>query len=94
MDEIYFFLAFLLLLSIVVGLGRVFAGPTPADRILAVQLAGTGGVAVLLVLARAANLGTLLDVVLVYALLAAVTQIAFVKIYSSAPRTTGNETDD
>jgi multicomponent Na+:H+ antiporter subunit F len=85
MDEVYFFLAFLLLLSIVVGLGRVFAGPTPADRILAVQLAGTGGVAVLLVLARAANLGTLLDVVLVYALLAAVTQIAFVKIYTSAP---------
>jgi multicomponent Na+:H+ antiporter subunit F len=94
MDEIYFFLAFLLLLSVVVGLGRVFAGPTPADRILAVQLAGTGGVAVLLVLARAANLGTLLDVVLVYALLAAVTQIAFVKIYSSAPRAPGNEADD
>lgn len=94
MDEVYFFLAFLLLLSIVVGLGRVFAGPTPADRILAVQLAGTGRVAVLLVLARAANLGTLLDVVLVYALLAAVTQIAFVKIYSSAPPAPGNETDD
>jgi multicomponent Na+:H+ antiporter subunit E len=87
-------LAFLLLLSIVIGLSRIFLGPTAADRILAIQLSGTGGVAVLLVLSKATDRGALLDVVLVYALLAAVTQIAFVKIYSSIPRSSGKEEDD
>ena len=40
-----------LLASVFVGLLRVFIGPTTGDRMLAAQLLGTGGVAVLLVLA-------------------------------------------
>lgn len=94
MNEVYFFLAFLLLLSILIGLGRIFLGPTPADRILAVQLSGTGGVAILLIFSKAADLSALLDVALVYALLAAVTQIAFVKIYSSIPKPLRKEAND
>jgi|PlaIllAssembly_1097288.scaffolds.fasta_scaffold1420083_1 multicomponent Na+:H+ antiporter subunit F len=94
MDEALFFLAFCLLLSIGVGLGRIFLGPTPADQILAVQLSGTGGVAVLLVLSQTSGFGALLDVAVVYALLAAVTQIAFVKIHSSISLPHGKNADD
>jgi multicomponent Na+:H+ antiporter subunit F len=83
MDNVYFFLAFVLLTSIAAGLGRMLSGPAPADRILALQLSGTGGVATVLLLSEAADLSVLIDVALVYALLAAVTLVAFVKIYSA-----------
>jgi multicomponent Na+:H+ antiporter subunit F len=68
-----------LLLNVTVGLGRVARGPTAADRMLAAQLFGTTGVAVLLVLGSALELRALRDVALVFALLAAVLTVAFVK---------------
>ncbi len=68
----------LLLLSIMVGLIRVFRGPSPADRMMAAQLLGTSAVAMLLILSQAMELRALLDVALVFALLAAVTLVAFV----------------
>lgn len=71
--------ASLLLVSILVGLARVERGPTPADRMLAAQLFGTTGVAILLLLAEAMEIRALRDVALVFALLAAMAAVAFVK---------------
>ena len=71
--------ASLLLVSILVGLARVERGPTPADRMLAAQLFGTTGVAILLLLAEAMEIPALRDVALVFPLLAAMAVVAFVK---------------
>jgi multicomponent Na+:H+ antiporter subunit F len=62
-----------------VGLVRIFKGPTGADRMLAAQLIGTGSVAVLVILAHALQMPSLLDVALVYALLAATAMVVFVR---------------
>jgi len=71
--------ALLLVLNLGLGFIRVFRGPTSADRMVAAQLFGTHGVAVLLVLAVAGDEPALLDVALVFALLAVVVSVAFVK---------------
>jgi multicomponent Na+:H+ antiporter subunit F len=75
-----------LLVSLILGLVRVVLGPSDTDRMLASQLIGTTGVAMLLLLSRAARTPALLDVALVFALLAAVTAIAFVARQQGAPR--------
>ncbi len=69
----------LLVLTIVTGLLRVAKGPTQADRMLGAQLFGTTGVAVLLLLGRALEAPSYWDVALVFAVLAAITAIAFVR---------------
>ena len=79
MKLILFGFASLLLVSIIVGLARVERGPTPADRMLAAQLFGTTGVAILLLLSEAMDAPALRDVALVFALLAAMAAVAFVK---------------
>ncbi|CAN5756784.1 hypothetical protein BH23GEM9_BH23GEM9_32360 [soil metagenome] len=71
--------AVFMLLTVTGGLLRIVRGPTPADRMLAAQLFGTAGVAVLLVLGSALELRALRDVALVFALLAAVLTVTFVK---------------
>lgn len=71
--------ASLLLLTIAASLWRVLRGPSRADRIMGAQLGGTGGVAVLMLLAAAADASAVLDVALVLALLAALAAVAFVK---------------
>lgn len=67
-----------LLLTLLLGLVRIWQGPRPADRILAAQLFGTTGVAVLLVLATVQEMPALRDVALVLALLAVLATAAFV----------------
>lgn len=79
MSDVLTGFAALLLLTIIVGLFRVERGPTPADRMLAAQLFGTSGVATLLILAQALEEPALRDVALVFALLAAMAAVAFVK---------------
>ncbi|MCO5763583.1 MAG: pH regulation protein F [Gammaproteobacteria bacterium] len=79
MTPFYLALALLLLLSLTAGLWRILRGPTPADRMLAAQLFGTTAVAVLLLLAEATDQAAARDVALVFALLAAVTMVAFVR---------------
>ncbi len=79
MDMLYLGMALFLLLTLVAGLWRVLRGPTAADRMLAAQLFGTTAVASLLLLAQVLNLPPLRDVALVFALLAAVTAVAFVR---------------
>lgn len=71
--------ALVLLSTLAAGLWRVLRGPTPADRMLAAQLFGTTAVATLLLLAQIAGGAALRDVALVFALLAAVTVVAFVR---------------
>lgn len=73
-------LACALLLSVGAGLWRVWRGPTRADRLMAVQLFGTSGAAILMLLAQAQHQPALLDAALVLALLAAVVCAALVQL--------------
>lgn len=75
-----------LLLSILGGLVRVLRGPEPAERMLAAQLFGTTAVALLLILSQVMAMPALLDVALVFALLAAVTLVAFVVLTTRGTR--------
>ena len=79
MQTLYLVLALFLLLNLGAGMWRVLRGPTAADRMLAAQLFGTTAVATLLLLAQAYGKAALRDVALVFALLAAVTAVAFVR---------------
>lgn len=71
-------LLIILLLSVMGGLVAVLRGRAPAERIMAVQLFGTAAVAMLLILSRLMDMPALLDVALVFAVLAAVSLVAFV----------------
>ncbi len=71
------------LLAVVGGFVRVGAGPARADRMMGAQLVGTGGIAVLILLAVRMERAAILDVALVLALLAACASVAFVKSASS-----------
>ena len=79
MHTLYFAVALFLLLNLSIGMWRVFRGPTDIDRMLASQLFGTTAVAILLLLAASAEAPALRDIALVFALLAAVTAVAFVR---------------
>jgi multicomponent Na+:H+ antiporter subunit F len=61
---------------------------------LAAQLFGTGGVAILLILAQAMQMPALVDVALVYALLAAITMAVFVRRQWRGSEKTGEITDE
>ena len=78
MAEFLFGAAGLILAAVAIGLLRLLRGPADADRMMAAQLLGTGGIAALLLLAAATNLPGLIDVALALALLAAFSSVAFV----------------
>ena len=65
-------------LTVALGLVRILRGPSAADRMMAAQLLGTGGIAVLLLLAAATGVSAAIDVALTLALLAAFASVAFV----------------
>ena len=65
-----------LLLTLVLGAVRALRGPTLEDRMPSVQLFGTNGVALLLLLGALVEAPALLDVALVLALLSAVAAAA------------------
>lgn len=75
-------LALFLLLTLLGGVIRILRGPTRADRMLAAQLFGTTGVAILLVLSAARESAALRDAALVFALLAMVNSVVFVRTRS------------
>jgi multicomponent Na+:H+ antiporter subunit F len=77
MTELFILSALGLMLSLFLGLLRVLHGPGAGDRMLAIQLIGTAGVGILLLLNVLLNQPALLDVALLLALLAAVTAAAF-----------------
>ena len=67
------------LVTVVIGLVRILRGPGDAERVMAAQLLGTGGVAALLLAGIARGRAATLDVALTLAVLAAFASIAFVK---------------
>ncbi len=79
MRELYVAFALAVLLTVIAGLVRIMYGPTAGDRMLAAQLFGTAGVAMLLLLGHGLDIRALQDVALVFALLATVTTLAFVR---------------
>jgi multicomponent Na+:H+ antiporter subunit F len=77
MTELFMLSSLGLMLSLFLGLLRVLLGPGAGDRMLAIQLIGTAGVGILLLLNVLLNQPALLDVALLLALLAAVAAAAF-----------------
>ena len=78
MADFLFAAAGFVLAMVALGLVRVLRGPSEADRIMAAQLLGTGGIATLLLLGEATGTPAALDVALILALLAAFVAVAFV----------------
>jgi multicomponent Na+:H+ antiporter subunit F len=68
-----------ILATVGIGLLRVLRGPGDADRTMAIQLLGTGGVAILLLGGVASGVPALFDVALTLAWLAGFAAVAFVK---------------
>ncbi|WP_295391289.1 monovalent cation/H+ antiporter complex subunit F [uncultured Thiodictyon sp.] len=78
MSEFLLVAALCVLGTVALGLVAILRGPTPADRLSAAQLLGTGGVAALLLLGVATDTAGVTDLALVLALLAAFAAVAFV----------------
>jgi multicomponent Na+:H+ antiporter subunit F len=77
MAEFLLAMAGCVLLSVLCGLVRVLRGPADADRMMAVQLIGSGSIAALLLLASAMGDASAIDVALCLALVAAFASVAF-----------------
>jgi multicomponent Na+:H+ antiporter subunit F len=78
-DRANLVLALILLANVAAGMVRVVRGPSAADRMQAALLFGSAGVAMLLLLAEAMSAPALRDVALVFALLASVVTVAFLR---------------
>jgi multicomponent Na+:H+ antiporter subunit F len=88
-EEFHTAVAAFLLLNILAGMLRIGRGPGAADRMLAVQLFGTEGVAILLLLAHGLDQPALRNVALVFAVLAPLAMVAFVQgAATSTPEST------
>jgi multicomponent Na+:H+ antiporter subunit F len=72
------------MITVVVGLARILWGPGDADRVMAAQLLGTGGIATMLLVGVARELPAAVDLALTLAMLAAFASIAFVKGVTAA----------
>ena len=93
MAEFLFAASGFVLATVVLGLVRILRGPADADRMMAAQLLGSGGIAALLLLGAAAGVDSVIDLSLTFALLAAFATVAFVK-FAAAPPRSGTEADD
>ncbi len=81
----YLMLSAIILLTIIGGLPRIWLGPTRADRMLSAQLSGSASVAILLLMGAGSKLSYLYDVALIFALLAAVAVVSFVRLAWQKP---------
>jgi multicomponent Na+:H+ antiporter subunit F len=77
-SAIYFGTAAFILVMIALGLLRILRGAGSADRLMAAQIIGSGGVAVLLLLSAAMELPAIADVALMLAILAVFASVGFV----------------
>jgi multicomponent Na+:H+ antiporter subunit F len=77
MTEFLLAAAGFVLLTVAFGLARILLGPSALDRMMAAQLLGTGGIAVLLLLAAATGMSATIDVALTLGLVAAFASAAF-----------------
>ena len=80
MAEFLILAALAVFLTVALGLLRVLRGPEVADRIMAAQLLGTGGIAALLLLGVATGVPACLDIALTLALLAAFASVALARL--------------
>ena len=78
MDEFLQFSSAFVFAMVALGMVRIIWGPTKADRMMAAQLLGTGGIASLLLRSDVTKTPAVVDVALVLALLAAFASVAFV----------------
>ncbi len=78
-------IALVLLITLVVGLLRVWRGPEAEDRMLAAQLFGTTGVGIMLVLSQLLQSPAIRNVALVLAVLAVLAIVAFVGRVGAEP---------
>lgn len=92
MNELLGAVAAVLIATFAAGLWRVAHGPTVADRLVATQVLGSVGIAVLLLLAEITGERGPRDAALVFALLALVVTLAFVR--QLAPRFWKGREDD
>ena len=90
MAEFLVVATFLVLLATALGLIRLLRGPGDAERMMAAQLLGTGGVAALLLGATIVD-PSIADAALTLALLASFASVAFVKYGGGLGRQSGQE---
>jgi multicomponent Na+:H+ antiporter subunit F len=79
MDSFLPGIASFVLVTVALGLVVIIRRPARVDRLMAAQLLGTGGVAILLLLAAATETPATEDVALMLALFAAFAAVAFVR---------------
>ena len=94
MTSFLFAAAIFILVMAALGLVRILRGPGDADRILSVQLIGSGGVAVLVLLAAATQTPSIMDVALMLALLATFVSVAFLRDVSVSLSDHPNESNN
>jgi len=93
MDSFLFLIAGFVLAMVAGGLIVILQRPGEVDRLMAAQLLGTGGVAILLILAIATKGAAILDVALILALFAAFVAVAFVRDASDPQNTARRRRD-
>jgi multicomponent Na+:H+ antiporter subunit F len=91
MTEFLVGVAIFILATVAVGLARILRGPGDADRMMAAQLLGTGGVATLLLFGVVTAEDAMVNVALTIALLAAFASVTFYK--GAAERPAGDAND-
>ena len=91
METLYIAVAIFLLLNVLGGLVRILIGPSRGDRMLAAQLFGTTGVAIILLLAEGLDRPALRDIALVVVLLAVINTVVFVR-FTGPPEDRPGET--
>jgi multicomponent Na+:H+ antiporter subunit F len=79
MDSFLFGAAGFVLTMVALSLVVILQRPAEVDHMMAAQLLGTGGVAILLLLATATETPSVVDVALLLALFAAFAAVAFVR---------------
>ncbi len=78
MNDVLLTAAGIILVTVAAGLARILYGPREVDRMMAVQLLGTGGIAALLLAASATRVAGVENVALGLALLSSFASVAFV----------------
>lgn len=91
MNEFLLVAACIILAMVALGLLLILRGPADVDRMMAAQLLGTGGIAIILLTGIASGQGMMLNVALTLAILAAFAGLAFVKAGEAADAPTKPE---
>lgn len=79
MNEFLLAAAGIILAIVALSLWLVLRGPADVDRMMAAQLLGTGGIAIVLLAGIASGQGMMLNVALTLAILAVFASLAFVR---------------